>query len=151
MVHVAEKNEDTWYEILRHFNAGFDTTLSLPTGGQGVVVQMRSRTIPMAIRTCSRLIVTTVMAWTPTTASLTTGGIVTMASRSSSRNSLHFSLAFAGEFCFVSWPFQPPSILPASLRIRDKEIYFLSSKDFVSHKIIRNTQRVSNFFMASRT
>ncbi|MEK7586261.1 MAG: hypothetical protein AAB453_00095, partial [Patescibacteria group bacterium] len=62
VVHVAEKNEDTWYEILRHFNAGFDTTLSLPTGGQGVVVQMRSRTIPMAIRTCSRLIVTTVMA-----------------------------------------------------------------------------------------
>lgn len=53
-----------------------------------------------------------------------------------------------GEFCFVSWPFQPPSIRPISLSFSDKARYFLSSSDLVSHKIKRNTLLVSVFLIA---
>jgi len=43
------------------------------------------------------------------------------------RNSLHFSPGFApGEFCFISCPCQPPSILPTSSSFTEREIYFLS-------------------------
>lgn len=67
------------------------------------------------------------------------------------RNSSHFSPAFAGEFCFTSCPFQPPSIFPISSKCRDRTIYFLLSSDFVSHKTISKTFNVSNFLMATDT
>ncbi len=66
-------------------------------------------------------------------------------------NSLHFSPVFAGEFCFPSWPFQPPSILPISSIFIEKEIYFLLSSDFVSQSIIKNSLSVSTFLIARRT
>lgn len=56
-----------------------------------------------------------------------------------------------GEFCFVSCPFQPPSILPTSSSGAERAIYFLSSSDFVSHKIISKIFTVSVFLIASRT
>ncbi len=72
------------------------------------------------------------------------------------RKSLHFSLNLVfGEFClsvgalaktdFTSCPFQPPSILPISSSGADSAMYFLLSKDFVSHKIISSILSVSNF------
>lgn len=67
------------------------------------------------------------------------------------RNSFHFSLVNAGEFCFVSCPFQPPNILPISSIFSDNTIYFLSSIDLVSHKTIKSTFNVSVFLIASRT
>lgn len=68
------------------------------------------------------------------------------------RNFRYFSLDFiSGEFCFVSCPFHPPSILPTSSSFSERCIYFLSSKDFVSHKIIRRTFMVSVFRIARRT
>lgn len=76
-----------------------------------------------------------------------------------SRNLLHFSPSrddflvawFAGEFCFVSWPFQPPSILPISFKGTDRTTYFLLSRDLVSHKANIKTMRVFNFLIASLT
>lgn len=65
------------------------------------------------------------------------------------RNLLHFSPALAGEFCFCSWLFQPPSILPTSLIGNDNEAYFLLSILFVSHRIINKIFKVSNFLIAS--
>lgn len=114
---------------------------------------MGSRTIPMAIRTSStRTVMTMVGGSTRTTTTPTTGGIVRTGSRSSSRNSLHFSpVLTTGEFCFMSCPFQPPNIFPASSSLSDRAIYFLSSKDLVSHRIIRSTCRVSIFLIASLT
>ena len=41
------------------------------------------------------------------------------------RNSLHFSPRASGvEFCLVSCPFQPPSILPTSSRGREYCVFF---------------------------
>ncbi len=54
-----------------------------------------------------------------------------------------------GEFCFASWPFQPPSMRPTSLSLSAISRYFLLSKDFVSHNNIRNIFTVSVFLMAS--
>lgn len=68
-----------------------------------------------------------------------------------SRKLFHFSLNKFGEFCFISCPFQPPSILPISSNGLDKCIYFLSSSDFVSQSIIKSIFIVSNFCIASRT
>lgn len=56
-----------------------------------------------------------------------------------------------GEFCFVSCPFHPPSILPASSNFTERAMYFLSSKDFVSQSTKRSTRRVSAFLIARRT
>jgi len=71
--------------------------------------------------------------------------------RSRPRNSLHFSPAFAGEFCFTSWPFQPPSMRPISSSGSESAAYFLLSKDFVSQRIIKNIFSVSSFWIALRT
>ena len=110
-----------------------------------------SRT-PTAIRTCwTRTVTTMVAGSTRTTTILATGGIVTTGSRLPSRNSLHFSPAFAGEFCFVSCPFQPPSIFPASFNFMERAIYFLSSRDFVSQSTRRSMRRLSAFLIARRT
>ena len=76
---------------------------------------------------------------------------MTTGSRSPCRNSLHFSPAFAGEFCFASWPFQPPSILPVSSSFTDRAIYFLLSRDFVSQIIIKSIFNKSIFLIARRT
>ena len=39
------------------------------------------------------------------------------------RNSFHFSPCLCGgEFCFVSWPFQPPGIRPTSSSLSDDAI-----------------------------
>lgn len=94
-----------------------------------------------------------------TTTTLTTGGIVRTVLPSSSRKSLHFFPAFVGKFClsravskvFVSWPFQPPRSLPTPSNFIESAIYFLSSSDFVSHRIISNIFSASSFFMDRRT
>ena len=57
----------------------------------------------------------------------------------------------SGEFCFESCPCHPPSILPASSSFSDSAIYFFASSDFVSHRIMSSTWRVSVLRMASRT
>lgn len=107
---------------------------------------------PTAFRTCSTRIVTIMVAGsTRTTTGLTTGGIVTTGSRSPCRNFLHFSPVFAGEFCLVSCPFHPPSILPASSNFTERAMYFLSSKDLVSQSTKRSTRKVSAFLIARRT
>ncbi len=68
------------------------------------------------------------------------------------RNSLHFSPALpVGEFCLISCPLQPPSILPISFKLFERLIYFLSSSDLVSQRIMRNTLIVSTFLSAKRT
>ena len=67
------------------------------------------------------------------------------------RNSLHFSSARAGEFCFFNCPFHPPSILPISPILSESTAYFLVSSDFVSHKIMSNSFNVSFFLVARRT
>ncbi len=68
------------------------------------------------------------------------------------RDFLHFSLVFtAGEFCFVSCPLQPPSILPISSICRDIAIYFLLSNDLASHKTIKSILSVSTFLIANLT
>ncbi len=83
---------------------------------------------------------------------LSIGGITTMGSRSSPRNSLHFSpYLCGGEFCFISCPSQPPSIRPISSSGSERAIYFLLSSDFVSQRIIKRTLSVSVFLVAIRT
>src|SRR3989344_3476186 len=67
---------------------------------------------------------------------------------SASRNSLHFSPAPVGGVCFCSCPCQPPSIFPIASKWTDRAIYFLSSKDFVSHKIISNRVNVLSLRIA---
>ncbi len=67
------------------------------------------------------------------------------------RNSLYFSSARAGEFCFCNCPCHPPSILPALSSWVDRAIYCLSRNDFVSHSTITNSLRVSSFRIAKRT
>ncbi|TSC55624.1 MAG: hypothetical protein Greene071421_549 [Parcubacteria group bacterium Greene0714_21] len=65
-------------------------------------------------------------------------------------NSLHFSPLW-GEFCFCSWPFHPPSILPISSILREMAIYFLLSSDLASQSIIKNILSTSTFLIAKRT
>lgn len=67
------------------------------------------------------------------------------------RNSFHFSPIKMGEFCFVSWPFHPPSIFPISSTGKDRAIYFLLSSDLVSQRTISNIFKVSNLRIATRT
>lgn len=69
------------------------------------------------------------------------------------RNSLYFSPNnyCLGEFCFVSCPFQPPSILPITFIFSDSEIYFLLSSDFVSQSTIKSIFIVSILRIARRT
>ena len=67
------------------------------------------------------------------------------------RNSLHFSPALVGEFCFWSCPCQPPSIFPTSSSGTESAMYRLSRRDFVSHRIKSRTLSVSSFRIARRT
>ena len=67
------------------------------------------------------------------------------------RNSLKFSPYLLGEFCFWSWPFQPPSIFPISSIFSERAIYFLLSSDLVSQSIIKNILSVSTFLIDRRT
>ena len=67
------------------------------------------------------------------------------------RNSLHFSLASAREFCFVSCPYQPPSIRPTSSSFSAKARNFLVSSDLVSKSTKSSTFKVSTFRIARRT
>ncbi|GEM_PF-2984253 len=123
-----------------------------PESIRGAVAQIIARVIPMAIRTSSTRTATTMVGGsTRTMTSLTTGGIVIVGSRSPWHHSLHFSPALAGEFCFVSWPYQPPSILPISSTLTDKAIYLLLSRDLVSQSIIKNIFSVSTFLIDNRT
>ena len=74
-----------------------------PESIRRVVARKISRAIPTAILTCSiRTATTMAVGSMPTTTDLTTGGMTTVGLRSLSRNSLHFSPYFLGEFCFVS-------------------------------------------------
>lgn len=75
----------------------------------------------------------------------TIGGILTISSSFLQLSS--FSLNYLGEFCFIIWPFQPPSIRPISSNFSDNTIYFLVSIDFVSHNTISSILRVSTFLI----
>ena len=52
------------------------------------------------------------------------------------------------EFCFVSCPFQPPSIRPMASIFSDKARYFWLFRDLVSHNIKRNIFMASVFLIA---
>lgn len=68
------------------------------------------------------------------------------------RNFFHFSPDFlSGEFCFISCPLHPPSILPTSSIFSDNAIYFLSSIDLLSHKTNKSIFEVSTFLIANLT
>lgn len=107
---------------------------------------------------CTSTGTTTRVSGTGTTTDLTTTSTPTTRLRCL-RNSFHFSSALAGEFClfrvcstdFVSWPFQPPSILPISSIGPESAMYFLLSRDFVSQSIINIIFKVSTLRMATRT
>ncbi len=108
--------------------------------------------IRMAISTSSTSNTTTTsVGSTATTATLTTSGMPSAVSSSRPRNLLHFSLPFGGEFCFESCPLQPPSIFPISVVLNESAMYFLSSRDLVSHKIIKSIFKVSVFRIAKAT
>ena len=65
-----------------------------------------------------------------------------------------YSLLFSpiqGEFCFVSCPFQPPSIFPISSKGPERAMYFLSSIDFVSHNTSNRMRVISAFRMVNCT
>ena len=67
-------------------------------------------------------------------------------------NPFHFSpVVRFGEFCFTSCPFHPPSIRPTSSIFSDKAMYFLLSRDFVSHSTSRRIFAVSSFLIANFT
>lgn len=123
-----------------------------PKSIQEAIKQTRYCTFPMATRTSSaRTVTMRAGGSTRITTSPTTGGIVRTASYSSPRNSLHFSPDFKGEFCFESWPCQPPSIFPASFKGIEMIMYFLSSKLPDSHKTISIIFMVSSFLTAILT
>ena len=145
---TLQKNEATWYGVLRHYDAGFDTALRVFEG------QWNRRDSIQCYATFNRWndkrkvnINRNDNDWND---NWWFAGV---------RNSLHFSSALAGEFCLLkicwedlaSCPFHPPSILPISSNFKDKAIYFLVSNDFASHKTSRRTLRVSIFLMARRT
>lgn len=67
------------------------------------------------------------------------------------RNLLYFSPDFWESFVFKSCPFQPPSILPISSIFTESAIYFVLSKDLVSHRSIKNIFKVSTFLIPKRT
>ena len=89
------------------------------------------------------------------TITLTISGIAGMSSCSSRRKSPYFSpvrlLADSGEFCFWSWPFQPPSILPTVSISLERAAYLVVSRDLDSQTIISNILIVSIFLIASLT
>ena len=68
------------------------------------------------------------------------------------RNSFHFSPGgFLGRVCcFCSCPLHPPSIFPISSIGKDSAIYFVSSIECVSQRIIRRMRSVSSFRMETR-
>lgn len=106
----------------------------------------------MAILTCSTSsTIATSCGSTPTTAGLTTSGMLTTASSSCLATLSFLSRYSAGEFCFVSCPFQPPSIFPISSNCRDRAIYFLLSIDLVSQRTIKRSLNVSSFLIAILT
>lgn len=107
---------------------------------------------PMAIRTCfTRTVMIRIRGSMRTMITPRTGGIATMDSPSSSYSLHFFSAYFLAEFCFkfCNWLCQPPSILPTSFSFSERRIYFLSSIDFVSQRIIRNILSVSVFLIAN--
>ena len=137
-VYVNLKNEDTWCGELSHFDAEYDTAL------RTLERQWHGR---FAIRFA------TFNRWNDErnvdvnrndnrwNRNYRFGGV---------RNSLYFSPDFLlGEFCFKTWPFQPPSILPISFTFSDRAMYFLSSRDLHSQRTISNILRVSNFLIPS--
>lgn len=142
----TSKNEDTWRRALGHYNAEFYSTLRISRGG----VLDDALCNLTVIRTCSvRTATMTARGSMRTTTGSTTGGIVRTGSRSWRRNSLHFSSAFAGEFCFCTCPCHPPSMRPTSSSLPEIAIYFLLSSDFVSQSIRRKIFKVSSFRMAT--
>ena len=112
---------------------------------------------PTATRTFSVPIATTrVVGSTPTTVGRTTGGIARTVSRSP-RKSLHFPVRYTNYFtgfcfnsCAVICPCHPPRFLPISSIFTDSAIYFLSSIDPVSQRIIKSICNVSTFRIAKR-
>lgn len=59
-------------------------------------------------------------------------------------NSLCFSTFFKGGFHFNDL-IHPPNIFPISFNLSESFIYFLLSKDFISHEICRKNLSRSNF------
>ena len=118
--------------------------------GSGIDGILYKFSTAMATRTCSTSTTTMASAGSmPTMASLATSGTATIGGLS--RKSFHFSLNYLlGEFCFNICPLQPPSIFPISSRYNERAIYFLLSKDLISHKTISIIFRVSSLRIVSR-
>lgn len=110
---------------------------------EGILYKTATRT---ATSTCATSTGTTAAGTGTTTGSTTTSTTTTLLR--SPQLSLSLPDYLFGEFCFISCPFQPPSILPISSIFVDKAIYFLSVKDLVSQSINKNTFSVSIFCIA---
>ena len=54
----------------------------------------------------------------------------------------------AGEFCFMSCPYQPPSCLPAESSFSERVAYFAVSRLLISHAICKNIFPISSFCIA---
>ncbi len=97
----------------------------------------------------------TVMHGTGATTGSTTTSMTT--TRPLAPETLFISLSLcAGEFYFfcialLIWPLHPPNIFPTSSILIDKSIYFFSSSDLISHKILSITFTVSIFRIANLT
>lgn len=102
--------------------------------------------------TCmSAICIGTTASWTGTTTGSTTTGIVRIRLLPSQIFLFLSHIYLLGEFCFISCPRQPPSILPTSWSFFDKAIYFLLSSDCVSQRMSERILIVSSFLMASWT
>jgi len=123
------------------------------SSGKGGILYTPTRA---AIRSCWRCIATVTVSGSlcgmPFPAS---SGIAGLSSCSSRRKSHYFSpvrpVVDPGEFCFWSWPFQPPSILPTLSISTERVAYFVVSRDLDSQTIISSILIVSIFLIANLT
>lgn len=151
VVCASSKRKDTWYAVLEHYDAKCD---SARRNSQKVVVRMASHTFlrnSNGNRYFLYLYRDDDGRWNWNYNWLDNNRNVANVSAVLG-NSLHFSPRVSGaEFCFVSCPFQPPSILPTSSSGRESAAYFFVSSDFVSQSTRSKTFNVSSLRMASRT
>ncbi|MEN9621636.1 MAG: hypothetical protein RLZZ67_70 [Candidatus Parcubacteria bacterium] len=96
-----------------------------------------------------RISTRTVTRLSSTGTGLTTIGTATI--QLSATQLAHFSLALAGEFCLTSCPLHPPRFRPISSSFTESSIYFLSSRDLTSQRIMSKTLSASSLRMARRT
>jgi len=141
----GSKSEHAWYEVLRHCDARYDSVQRI---SQWTVAKRALRTYRNGDNLYVRYAYFNDDRWH--------GNYNWLDNEWDEQNwsavratMHHFFLASAGEFCFASWLFHPPSILPASSNFSDKMAYFLVSSDFVSQSNTKSTLSVSVFRMAS--